>query len=108
MHKKQLTYSRPDYNETTHALLCHWGNDLTTKALYKREIHSLNMLIEGNKIRMRIGVALYNAILPFSALSTILGNVYKKMLGYIMNNRKIRKLLYPVEICIKKIRKMRK
>ena len=104
MHKGVLSYVRPDYGRVEESLICHWGNYLTTKNLYKREVFSLNCLINNKKFIMKCGVVFYDFLRPFSNFAMYLEKILKMIYGCILENRKLRKMFYPLEKMIKVIK----
>lgn len=102
MHMKNLSYIRPDYGKVNGVKLCHWGNYLTTKALYKREVKVLNAYVNHDENKIKGIVFVYKVLIPISNVEMQIEKKVKEIYGRILNNRKLRKKLYPVEFFIKK------
>lgn len=106
MFHKNLSYDRPDYGHVEGALLCHWGNALTTKPLYKREIEALDAYMDENGMSVLKFLRIETSFFLRSLMEIVLWLPKKIMVfiqSFVCNHPKLRKALKPIEIIVKKI-----
>ena len=93
MSKQRVTLLDYKKEKRVNAVICHWANYNTKRAIYKRELYALKYL-ETHLLKYKLAVLYFNAILPLSILYDRMNKGVHRLIQIKFINRSLKFILH--------------